>query len=41
MNALTTLSEEEELFRKTVRDFADREVAPRANLLPDDHPCRP
>ncbi|MFQ5697657.1 MAG: acyl-CoA dehydrogenase [Myxococcota bacterium] len=27
---LTLLSEEEELFRQTVREFADREVAPRA-----------
>src|ERR671923_1893066 len=26
---LTTLSEEEELFRDTVRDFAEREVRPR------------
>jgi alkylation response protein AidB-like acyl-CoA dehydrogenase len=27
--ALTTLGEEEEIFRKTVRDFAQREIAPR------------
>jgi len=27
---LTILAEEEELFRKTVREFADRELTPRA-----------
>jgi short-chain 2-methylacyl-CoA dehydrogenase len=29
--ALTTLSEEEEIFRKTIRDFAEREIAPRVS----------
>jgi alkylation response protein AidB-like acyl-CoA dehydrogenase len=30
MHPLTALSEEEELFQKTVREFADKEIAPRA-----------
>jgi alkylation response protein AidB-like acyl-CoA dehydrogenase len=30
VHALTVLSEEEELFQKTVREFADQEIAPRA-----------
>ena len=30
MHPLTTLSEEEELFQKTVREFADQEIVPRA-----------
>src|SRR5438477_12497420 len=31
--ALTTLSEEEELFRRTVRDFAERAVRPRVAAM--------
>ena len=30
---LTTLSEEEELFRRTVRDFAERAVRPRVAAM--------
>src|SRR5688572_6955866 len=33
--ALTTLSEEEQMFRDAVRDFADSEVAPRVTAMDD------
>jgi alkylation response protein AidB-like acyl-CoA dehydrogenase len=33
VHPLTSLSEEEELFQKTVREFADREIAPRAPAM--------
>jgi alkylation response protein AidB-like acyl-CoA dehydrogenase len=33
MHALTVLAEEEEIFRKAVREFAERELAPRAAAM--------
>ncbi len=35
-NALTTLSEEEELFRASVREFAEGEVRPRVEKMEHD-----
>ncbi len=39
--ALTTLSEEEELFRDTVRDFAQTEIAPHVHAMDQEAKFRP